>query len=103
MVSMSLDARAPEAPAACNSWLSSPIGFQPPFFVLGSILHESAIARRWALGGPGRSPAQEAHIRADKRRDRALTALGWRVLRLDSALVMSDPAAVVAFVQQAMV
>ena len=40
---------------------------------------------------------------ADKRRGRALTALGWRVLRLDPALVMSDLAAVVALVQQAMV
>ena len=39
---------------------------------------------------------------ADKRRDRALTALGWRVLRLDAALVMSDLSAAVALVQQAL-
>jgi very-short-patch-repair endonuclease len=40
---------------------------------------------------------------ADKRRDRALTALGWRVLRLDAALVMSDLASAVALVQRALV
>jgi very-short-patch-repair endonuclease len=40
---------------------------------------------------------------ADKRRDRALTALGWRVLRLDAALVMSDLPAAVALVQRALV
>jgi very-short-patch-repair endonuclease len=39
---------------------------------------------------------------ADKRRDRALTALGWRVLRLDAALVTSDLSAAVALVQQAL-
>jgi very-short-patch-repair endonuclease len=45
-----------------------------------------------------------AHRRgADKRRDRALTALGWRVLRLDAALVISDLPAAVALVQQALV
>jgi very-short-patch-repair endonuclease len=40
---------------------------------------------------------------ADKRRDRALTALGWRVLRLDAALVMSDLPMALALVQQALV
>ena len=39
---------------------------------------------------------------ADKRRDRALAALGWRVLRLDAALVMSDLSAAVALVQKAL-
>jgi len=39
---------------------------------------------------------------ADKRRDRALTALGWRVLRLDAALVTSDLPAALALVQHAL-
>jgi very-short-patch-repair endonuclease len=48
--------------------------------------------------------AYHAHRRgADKRRDRALTALGWRVLRLNAALVLSDLPSAVALVQQALV
>jgi len=39
---------------------------------------------------------------ADARRDRALAALGWRVLRLNAALVTSDLPAAVALVRQAL-
>ena len=44
----------------------------------------------------------ESRPRADARRDAELCALGYRVLRVDAALVMRDLAAVVALVRAAL-
>jgi very-short-patch-repair endonuclease len=69
--------------------------------VLGRFIADfAAVSAKLVVEVDGSTHARRAG--ADARRDRALARLGYRVLRLPAQLVLRDPLAAVALVQQAL-
>ena len=76
------------------------VGFRREFVVGRFIADFAAPSRRLILEVDGGYHARVAA--RDARRDRALARAGWRVLRLDAALVMTDIEAAVQRVREAL-
>ncbi|HMR09191.1 MAG TPA: DUF559 domain-containing protein [Polyangiaceae bacterium] len=76
------------------------VGFRREFVVGRFIADFAAPSRRLIVEVDGGYHARVAA--RDARRDRALARAGWRVLRLDAALVMTDIEAAVQRVREAL-
>ncbi len=76
------------------------VGFRRELVIGRFIVDLAAPSRRLVVEIDG---GYHARIAAkDARRDRALSRAGWRVLRVDAALVMADIEAAVALVRSAL-
>jgi very-short-patch-repair endonuclease len=76
------------------------VGYRRQNVVTDFIADFAAPARRLIVEVDGAYHAQRRA--ADRRRDRKLQRLGWRVLRLDAELVLRDVPAAVALVRAAL-
>ena len=66
------------------------------------IVDFASIAHRLVVEVDGAIHGDAEHARRDAARQRALEALGWRVLRLDAELVESDLASALAGIRAAL-
>jgi very-short-patch-repair endonuclease len=97
--------RARETESERRLWrclVSSKLGvaFRRQYVIGGRVADFAAPSVRLVVEVDGSSHA--GRERADARRDRQLARLGYRVLRLDAALVLRDPPLAVARVVEAM-